>query len=318
MGQPPTDFPNLQNVEVPIGAKIGCVADDTTSGIYKVEFKLTGSAGTFEEKIYTYGEPNGSPNPVTRELSVNPSKWNAETVEIPVFWYENESVPIQLDAYFCELDRMGVKPGTYTLEITAFDRAGNTTTQTIPTLKVNGRSIDVTFVVDTTSSMDSHLALAKGAIHNTINEVRDIFPDARFGVVDYRDYPEAPPAGPPAGPDTDYPFRTVQPFTKDISDVISAVNSLNTFGDFGTEQRETLVSALNHVLGWRGGSMARPSHGENDRRSQRRAAPGPRTGWYCCRGRRPSADGTHSQGAEPNDKSSARRADQAGIDDLRQ
>ncbi len=80
------------------------------SGIFKVEFYLDNATVPF--KVYTYKDLQGN----------------------PVFYYENESVPIELSEYTYEMDISNLSEGEHKIIARAVDRAGNWSSDTLHNL----------------------------------------------------------------------------------------------------------------------------------------------------------------------------------------
>ena len=206
--------------------KVGCKTSDGDhgSGIFRVVVDISGpDEFSLEKKLYTYNEGDLE----------SPKEVNLGGKMQPVFWYENDSVPVELDEYSFELDLEDLSAGTYEVSITSYDRTGEMTTMdssfVIPT------ALDLMFVIDTTGSMADDIAQVKANIRNIVSETTAKIPDARFGVVEYRD-----------GDSDAFAARTVVSLTDDVSTIEAGVNSLGASG--GGDFEEFMLSGIAHAL----------------------------------------------------------------------
>jgi len=127
---------------------------------------------------------------------------------------------------------------------------GQTATETWETpLQPAPPRADVVFVVDTSRTMDEELLALYVDAQGLPQAVQRRFPDVRFGLVAFSDYP-APPYGSPS----DVPYRLVQPLTPDLSAVGRALQNLELAwgGDPPDAYARVLYeAAADPRLGWR-------------------------------------------------------------------
>ena len=95
---------------------------------------------------------------------------------------------------------------------------------------------DILFAFDTTASMGPVLNRAKSEAAKILTQISALIPNARFGVIDFRDYAIFSP-----NPE-DYPYQLRQPITNDTNLVIQAINNLNLGG--GGDLPEAYTRAL--------------------------------------------------------------------------
>ena len=111
----------------------------------------------------------------------------------------------------------------------------------------NSSDIDISFVIDTTSSMSHFIGSVKSDVKNIVNEIRLKTNSARFALVEYRDHPEG------VNSPSNYPSKVKQPFTYNYIQFETIVNSLETSGggDIPEAVYSGVMSALD--LDWRPG-----------------------------------------------------------------
>ena len=111
-----------------------------------------------------------------------------------------------------------------------------------------GSRLDLAFVIDTTGSMGSSIDSVKASAVSLLRSMSTAGYDARFAVVDYRDYPSR------TGDDADYPARIALPFTPDSETASSTIESLEL--GYGGDYAETVLSGLMaaSTLSWRDGA----------------------------------------------------------------
>jgi murein DD-endopeptidase MepM/ murein hydrolase activator NlpD len=102
-----------------------------------------------------------------------------------------------------------------------------------------GPSVDIAFLIDTTSSMWDDIDRVKAEATQIVNSVKDANPNTRIAVMDFRDFPSR-------GDYYDYPYRDVQPFTYSREAVISAIQSLDL--GYGGDFPETQNCAIMHAI----------------------------------------------------------------------
>jgi hypothetical protein len=113
-------------------------------------------------------------------------------------------------------------------------------------------SIDVVFAIDATGSMFDDINAVQEAATEILGGITDFFPDFRIAVVDYKDFnqPNLDANEPdPYGGATDYPYRTVLEFSRDVNDVneiVNAIDSLEASG--GGDGPESVLTALMHCI----------------------------------------------------------------------
>lgn len=225
--------------------RVSCNASDGAngSGVFKVEFELSGPEGFSQlRKCYTYHVADDQETPVTMDLGNGRG-------QTPVFWYENESVPIELDEYGFDWDASVAPRGSCRLTVTAYDRAGNTEAETV-TFQLVDIALDLVFCIDSTGSMEDDIDAVKASATSIIGDLAARFPDHRVAVVDYRDFP-IDPYGDPG----DFTCHDRTGFTTDDATAVNAINSIAVEG--GNDWRESVYSALAHCIdgstlgGWR-------------------------------------------------------------------
>jgi len=110
-----------------------------------------------------------------------------------------------------------------------------------------GGAIDIAFVIDTTGSMGSSINSVKEAARGMVAAIAAKTTQARFALIDYRDFPER------TGSADDYPAKLQQDFTSSSGQITSAIDDLE-LGD-GGDIPETMFSGLNtaYELTWRPG-----------------------------------------------------------------
>ncbi len=158
--------------------------------------------------------------------------------------------------------------------------------------------VDVMFVVDTTGSMGVTITELRAGIGALMLRVRNLSPEAHFGLADYRDF-----ANGASGESGAYAFRLRQRLAGDINLVQSAINTLSAAG--GGDAPEALTPALYALLEGRAFSTY---GGVNNRDATAADCGGDATayGWSCFRpGRTPvfiaySDADTHNGPGEPN------------------
>ncbi len=122
-----------------------------------------------------------------------------------------------------------------------------TQTQSVPkVLKIEGaNSLDLCFVVDTTSSMGDDIENAQENMENILGHLSEKTDDYRVALVDYRDFADR------TGDRDDYPSRVQLDFTDDVAAIIAAIDALDLGS--GGDSRETVYSGLMSAVGldWR-------------------------------------------------------------------
>jgi von Willebrand factor type A domain len=111
---------------------------------------------------------------------------------------------------------------------------------------------DVTFLFDTSGSMEPVLDEAKSEIESVMSELQGSLPDVAFGLAEVRDYPTGD-----YGEPTDEPWRLDVPITTNAASVDEAVSRLFAAG--GADAPEAYGRALwetdtNPNVGWRPGA----------------------------------------------------------------
>jgi hypothetical protein len=111
------------------------------------------------------------------------------------------------------------------------------------------RTFDLTFVIDTTGSMDDDIAAVKASATQIVTTIAGSGDDYRVAVVDFRDFPVAP-----YGRTGDYPSRIALNFSTDPTAISNAINGL-TIGN-GDDWPESVYSGLmaGINLTWRAGA----------------------------------------------------------------
>jgi len=127
----------------------------------------------------------------------------------------------------------------FTADSTYFGSAtlGNRWSETLKT----GRSLDLCFLIDSTGSMSDDIAAVKVSARDLIDEVIENYPDARFAVVDYRDYPSYP-----TGDDGDWITKRRSAFTSDPNAARNAINAISAGG--GSDWPEAVFSAVSRTM----------------------------------------------------------------------
>ncbi|MFH5186768.1 S-layer homology domain-containing protein [Paenibacillus sp. TAB 01] len=112
--------------------------------------------------------------------------------------------------------------------------------------------LDVVFAFDTTGSMGGSIDTVKSNAIKIMNEIRETVPDANFGVVSFRDYPNIYTGS------TDQPFYLNQTVTGDPELVTSSVNKLYAYdgGDWPESYTRALyelsdMAERSDFVGWR-------------------------------------------------------------------
>ncbi|WP_168188414.1 VWA domain-containing protein [Thermococcus indicus] len=107
-------------------------------------------------------------------------------------------------------------------------------------------ALDIAFVIDTTGSMWDDIDAVKRNVTRLVDEIQYYFPDARFSLVDFRDWPES------SFDTEDWPGKIVLPFTYNTEDFIFAVNNLSAWGggDWPESHIYALSLAINNLT-WR-------------------------------------------------------------------
>lgn len=111
------------------------------------------------------------------------------------------------------------------------------------------RPVDAMLLFDTTGSMEDAIESAKAQVADTKRGLDQRFDDIAFAVADLRDYPFSP-----HGNEGDYPWRLVQPVTKDGGAIQAAIDGLGADqGGDGPESygRALSEAALDPAVGWR-------------------------------------------------------------------
>nr|WP_130511756.1 PKD domain-containing protein [Krasilnikovia cinnamomea] len=100
--------------------------------------------------------------------------------------------------------------------------------------------IDLVFVIDTTGSMSSTINSVKAYASQIANQLATRSNSYRFALVDYRDQPAY------TGSSGDYPSRLVVPFTSDLAQLQTGLNTLYASG--GGDWPESALSGLEEGL----------------------------------------------------------------------
>ena len=114
------------------------------------------------------------------------------------------------------------------------------------------KALDLVFCIDTTGSMGSDINQVKVSAVSIVNLAKSEFSDLRVALVGYKDFPDE---------DSAYLYYDYQDFTTNLSDAVTAINTLTVGG--GGDTPEAVYSALMHTFdgtslgGWRPSPVAR-------------------------------------------------------------
>ncbi len=95
---------------------------------------------------------------------------------------------------------------------------------------------DILFAFDTTGSMDEVISAGRQSAVEIMSNLQALIGDVRFGVVDFRDYPDFP-----LGESGDWPYRLRQALTRHMSDVQTSIDELESGGGGDVEEAYTRV-----------------------------------------------------------------------------
>lgn len=126
---------------------------------------------------------------------------------------------------------------------------GSVETGTLDTTS-DKKTLDLCFVIDTTSSMEDDIDEGKANALNIINQVAASGLDYRICVVTFRDFPDGR-----HGEKTDYQSRVEVPFTNDTNQIVAAINGITVAG--GKDWQESVYSGLMTAMdqSWRNGAQ---------------------------------------------------------------
>ncbi len=121
-----------------------------------------------------------------------------------------------------------------------YDQAGDNQVvrRSIVTSTAEIPKLDVYFLIDATPTLAEEIGVLQAEILNIVADVRSVFPDARFGLGLYREYP-LPPLAPAF---SQAPYHHILDLTDDEVLLQTAVSTLNTV------QNETAASAATQAL----------------------------------------------------------------------
>jgi len=105
----------------------------------------------------------------------------------------------------------------------------------IETIPADIPEVDVYFLIDATPTLAEEIAVLQAEISNIISDVRASFPNARFGLGLYREYPLSPLAA----AYSQAPFHHILDLTDDDTLVATAVGTLNTVANMTTATAAT-------------------------------------------------------------------------------
>jgi len=139
---------------------------------------------------------------------------------------------------------------TYAFRVSTRDGAGNASTSEVHYVRVGGDSVDVVLVIDTTGSMDDDIEQVKKSAQAILSDLATRDPEARAGVVLYKDFGES------------YVTQTLVGLTTELSRVGSAIQGISVSG--GGDTPEAVLSALHHAINgsdglgaWRSGNVTK-------------------------------------------------------------
>lgn len=143
-----------------------------------------------------------------------------------------------------------VSPATNDLTLSINQTFAEVVKVTIPKSGVVPK-VDVYFLADTTSSMDTAINAVKSGIANVMTSIQALGSDVWFGVGDYKDFPIPPVTG-----NHPYAFQHQHSLSSKIADIEAAVNTWTT--TFGKDIPEAQFYGLDQVaeppggkIGWR-------------------------------------------------------------------
>jgi hypothetical protein len=143
-----------------------------------------------------------------------------------------------------------VSPATNDLTLSIDQTFAEVVKVTIPKSGVVPK-VDVYFLADTTSSMDTAINAVKSGIANVMTRIQALGSDVWFGVGDYKDFPIPPVTG-----NHPYAFKHQHSLSSKIADIEAAVNAWTTTS--GKDIPEAQFYGLDQVaeapggkIGWR-------------------------------------------------------------------
>lgn len=101
-------------------------------------------------------------------------------------------------------------------------------------------SVDVAFVVDTTGSMWDDIFQVKSSIGDIVDRLKEQSADFRISITEFKDFNHS------GGDSSDYPYRAIQSFTNDRTQIQSSVQTLNANG--GGDWEESVYSGLMNTI----------------------------------------------------------------------